>query len=70
VESQQADLATRGPAGPAATPEQRQQAAERYTLELAIAQTQAELAAACRPAHKDMLDQRLQAIRRRLADLP
>jgi hypothetical protein len=70
VESQQADVATRGPARPSATPEQRLQAAERYTLELALAQTQAELAAACHAAHKDMLNRRLHAIRQRLADLP
>jgi hypothetical protein len=70
VESQQADRAAGGPARPAATPEQRRRAADRYTLELAMAQTQAELAAACRPAHKDMLNHRLQAIRQRLADLP
>jgi HD superfamily phosphodiesterase len=70
VESQQADIGSRAARKPASTPEQRQQASERYTLELALAQTQAELAAACRPAHKDMLHQRLQAIRERLATLP
>ena len=69
VESQQADAVEPGLTRPPATPEQRERAAERRTLELALAQTQAELAAACRPAHKDMLSQRLAAIRERLNSL-
>jgi hypothetical protein len=38
-------------------------------LELALAQTQAEMAAACRPAHREMLALRLAAIRDQLAAL-
>jgi hypothetical protein len=41
----------------------RQRLQQRRTLELALAQTQAELGAACRAAHRDMLQQRLTAIR-------
>ena len=40
------------------------------TLELALAHTQAELGAACRAAHREMLQQRLAAIRDALASLP
>jgi hypothetical protein len=70
VEAQQEEAAASGVRkGPPATPEQRARAAQRRTLELALAQTQAELSAACRPAHKEMLHQRLDAIRQRLAAL-
>jgi hypothetical protein len=48
---------------PPLTDEARQRLQQRRTLELALAQTQAELGAACRAAHRDMLQQRLVAIR-------
>jgi hypothetical protein len=69
VESQQADKAERSAAGPALSAEDRARLAERRSLELALAQTQAELGAACRPAHREMLHQRLAAIREALQRL-
>ena len=63
VESQQADAdQTRQRQAPL-TDEAREQLQQRRTLELALAQTQAELTAACRAPHRDMLQQRLTAIR-------
>jgi hypothetical protein len=70
VESQQADADRARPAAPPQSDEARQQLQQRRTLELALAQTQAELAVACRAAHRDMLQQRLAAIRDALAALP
>jgi hypothetical protein len=42
---------------------------QRQSLELALAQTQAELTAACRAAHRDMLHAKLEALREALAAL-
>ena len=69
VESQQDDAARQASAGPALTPEQQERAAARALLELALAQTQAEMGAACRPAHREMLGLRLDAIRDKLKAL-
>lgn len=63
VESQQADAEQARQRVPALTDEARQRLQQRRTLELALAQTQAELIAACRAPHRDMLQQRLSAIR-------
>lgn len=52
------------------TPEERQREGRRQELRLAIARTQAELAAACRPAHRDMLRLRLEALQQQLQHLP
>lgn len=57
------------PAGPELTAEQRERATEKAGLELARAQTQSEMHAACRPAHREMLKLRLDAIRARLEGL-
>jgi hypothetical protein len=66
VESQQADAdRTRRPEA-SLSDEARARLQQRRTLELALAQTQAELIAACRAAHRDMLQQRLKAIREAL----
>lgn len=62
VESQQADLEASRKPGRQMTPEERDVHQQRVTLELALAQTQAELIVACRAAHRDMLQQRLAAI--------
>lgn len=69
IESQQDDAGRKPRAGPELTPEQRERATERTGLELALAQTQAEMTAACRPAHREMLKLRLDAIRARLEGL-
>jgi hypothetical protein len=63
VESQQDDAARVRQMAPALSDDARQRLQQRRTLELALAQTQAELGAACRAAHRDMLQQRLTAIR-------
>ena len=66
VESQQ-DAAQSQPAiRPTLTPEERDRAQRRATLELAVANTQAELQAACRPAHRDMLRLKLEALKAEL----
>ena len=69
VESQQDDARRGAGAGRELTPEERERLIRRRGLELALAGTQAELQAACRPAHRDMLRLRLDAIRSQLADL-
>jgi hypothetical protein len=46
--------------------EERTQLQRRVMLELALAQTQAELLAACRPAHRDMLRLKLDALKAEL----
>jgi hypothetical protein len=70
VESQQADAVQGKRDRPALSPAERDRLQQRRSLELALAQTQAELIAACRAAHRDMLQQRLEAIRAALAALP
>jgi hypothetical protein len=64
VESQQQDASAAATAPRRAlTPEQRDQARRRLTLEMALADAAAELRAACRPAHREMLRLKLEAIR-------
>jgi hypothetical protein len=70
VESQQEEARRPGVSTRPLTPEERDRLAERKSLELALAGTQAELQAACRPAHRDMLRLRLDAIQARLAAIP
>jgi hypothetical protein len=69
VESQQDDADRARQLAPALSDEERVELQQRRTLELALAQTQAELGAACRAAHRDMLQKRLAAIREALAAL-
>jgi len=69
VESQQDDARRTGGPRRDWSPESRDRAQRRATLELALAATQADLAAACRPAHRDMLLQRLQAVKAELGTL-
>jgi hypothetical protein len=63
IESQQEEAERSKARGPAPTAEELARAGRRQTLELALARTQAEIAAACRPAHREMLRLRLEAIR-------
>jgi hypothetical protein len=49
------------------TPEEQDRQQAREQLRLALARTETELRAACRPAHRDMLRLRLEAIRSELA---
>ncbi|MFA5908498.1 MAG: hypothetical protein WC815_06965 [Vicinamibacterales bacterium] len=69
IESQQDEADRKPPAKPELTPEQAAANQHRTGLELALAQTQAELGAACRPAHREMLKLRLEAIKAQLKGL-
>jgi hypothetical protein len=48
------------------SPEERERAQRRAMLELALASTQADLAVACRPAHREMLLRKLEALKAEL----
>ena len=63
VESQQEEAHRQRTLRPVLTDEEQARESRRATLELALAQTQAEMGAACRPAHREMLRLRLDAIR-------
>lgn len=69
IESQQEDARQAKTRGRALTADERARLARRASLELALASTQAELQAACRPAHRDMLRMKLDAIQVELAGL-
>ena len=69
VESQQEESQRTKTLRPAMTAEEKEREARRQGLELALAQTQAELGAACQPAHREMLKLRLDAIRAQIEDL-
>jgi hypothetical protein len=66
IESQQDDAARKAARQPELTADERDRAARRAGLELALARTQAEMTAACKPAHREMLKMRLDAIRAQL----
>ncbi|MEY4636654.1 MAG: hypothetical protein RJA55_2452 [Acidobacteriota bacterium] len=69
VESQQDEAGRARSVQPALTPDERDRAQQKAGLQLALAETQAQLGAACRPAHREMLKLRLDAIRAQLGDL-
>ena len=69
IESQQEDASQKVAARPAYTPEQREIASRKAALEMALAQTHAEMGAACRPAHREMLGLRLAAIKAQIEEL-
>jgi hypothetical protein len=69
VESQQDEATRRVTWKPPRSPEQVERDSRRVALEMVLAQTQAEMGAACRPAHREMLRLRLAAIRDELAGL-
>ena len=69
VESQQEEAQRRKAPRPAMSDEEKEREARLAGLKLALAQTQAEMGAACRPAHREMLKLRLDAIRARIEDL-
>ncbi|MEY4092853.1 MAG: hypothetical protein RLZZ53_52 [Acidobacteriota bacterium] len=69
VESQQEEAQRVRTLKPALTDEEKARQARQGVLELALAQTQAEMTAACRPAHREMLKLRLDAIRAQIRDL-
>lgn len=69
IESQQDDRAARQPVGPALTPDERARRERAESVGLALADTTAQLQAACRPAQRDQLRQRVTALEALLADL-
>jgi hypothetical protein len=69
VESQQEDSQRAKSVRPALTPVEVEKQARKAGLELALARTQAEMGAACRPAHREMLKLRLEAIEAQIRDL-
>ena len=69
VESQQEEAQRQKTLKPPVSIEEQQRASRKRGLELALAQTQAEMGAACRPAHREMLKLRLEAIRAQMEGL-
>jgi len=69
VESQQEEAQRSNEIRPALSAEDQERQARKTGLELALAQTQSEMSAACRPAHKEMLKLRLEAIQAQIRDL-
>jgi hypothetical protein len=69
VESQQEESQRAKSLKPALSAEEFARQSQKAGLELALAQTQAEMMAACRPAHREMLKLRLDAIRAQIKDL-
>ena len=69
VESQQDDARQVSAGKREWSPEQRDRAQRRAILELAMASTQADLGVACRPAHREMLQRKLEALKAELGTL-
>jgi hypothetical protein len=69
VESQQEEAQRAKTTRPALSPEDQLRQTRKTGLELALAQTQSELSAACRPAHREMLKLKLEAIQAQIRDL-
>jgi hypothetical protein len=69
VESQQDDARSVARPGRAMTLDERRRAERRAILRLAIAQAEAELQAACRSAHRDMIRLKLETLRAELGAL-
>lgn len=69
VESQQDDSRVKGPTGPAPSPQDIARRQQVESIQLALADTTAQLQAACRPVHQDMLRQRVTALEALLAGL-
>lgn len=67
VESQQEEAQRKREMKPALSAEEQARQSRRAGLELALAQTQSEMSAACRPAHREMLKLRLEAIEAQMA---
>jgi hypothetical protein len=69
VESQQEEAQRARTARPPMSPEEQARQSRKAGLELALAQAQAELTAACKAAHRDMLKLKLEAIQAQIRDL-
>lgn len=69
IESQQQDREARPAPRPERSPAEQERHERAQSVTLALADTAAQLQAACRPAHRDMLRQRITALEGLLADL-
>jgi hypothetical protein len=69
VESQQDDARTEKKVRRDLTADERDHVQRRASLQLALAHAQAELQAACRPAHREMLRLKLAALKAELGTL-
>lgn len=69
VEDQQADAGRPRPTAPPLTAAERERRQAADGVRLALADATAQLQAACRPVHRDMLRQRIAALEARLAEL-
>ena len=69
VESQQEEAQRAKSMKPALSEEEQAREARKANLELALAEAQAEMTAACKAAHKEMLKLRLEAIQAQIRDL-
>lgn len=69
IESQQADREPVGRRGPVLGPEALARQERAKSVALALADASAQLQAACRPVHREALQQRVAALRALLADL-
>ena len=69
VESQQEESHRTKTLRPALSPEELDRQSRRAGLEMALARTQSEMTAACKPAHREMLKLRLEAIQAQIRDL-
>lgn len=69
VESQQEESQREKVQRPALTPDEQLRLSRKAGLEMALAQTQAEMRAACKPAHREMLKLKLDAIKAQIEDL-
>ena len=69
VESQQEEAQRAKSVRPPLSPEEQARQARKAGLELALTQTQTELIAACKPAHREMLKLKLEAIQAQIRGL-
>ena len=69
VESQQEEAQRGKSMRPALSADEQARQSRKAGLELALAQTQAEMTAACKPAHREMLKLKLEAIQSQIRDL-
>jgi hypothetical protein len=69
VEDQQAEARRPATAGPPISDAERARRQEADGLRLALADATAQLQAACRPVHRDMLRQRIAALEARLTEV-
>lgn len=69
VESQQEESQRSKTMRPALSADELARESRKAGLELALAQTQSEMLAACKPAHREMLKLRLEAIQAQIRDL-